>query len=167
MLEEEENQLPRLRKAFSRAELLQLTGAIMGSRGAEETVATLEIVVPNMEPPQARHMLATMSAVAQGTNFRQWLAKLGGAANRDDDSSSGSDGAEARPRKRQRGAACPVVAESYHCPYCDARHPGKGLGVDAFHCMRCRACVPAPRGRPCSREPPFVHVCGDLSLIHI
>ena len=166
MLEEEENQLPRLRKAFSRAELLQLTGAIMGSRGAEETVATLEIVVPNLEPPQARHMLATMSAVAQGTNFRQWLAKLGGAEKRDDDSSSGSDGAEARPRKRARGAAaaCPVVAESYHCPYCDARHPGKGLGVDAFHCMRCRACVPAPRGRPCSREPPFVHVCGDGAM---
>ena len=220
MLEEEEDQLPRLRRAFSRAELLQLTGAIMGSRGVEETVATyrrlrplslalffvaptrvsrlrLEIVVPNLEPPQARHMLATMTAVAP--RFRQFLARLsaarqsGGAVTdeslRDDeersrsasistvatDESAGAAAAAAhvggasakkrrrteKPRSPAAAAKPPGEAPTYHCPYCDARHPGRGLGIDAFHCMRCATCVPCPKGRPCSRSPRFVHVCGD------
>ena len=199
MLEEEEDQLPRLRRAFSRAELLQLTGAIMGSRGVEETVATLEIVVPNLEPPQARHMLATMTAVAP--RFRQFLARLsaaqqsGGAVTdeslRDDEERSRSasistvatdesagpaaaaahvGGASAKKRRRTEKPRSPAAAAAakpageaptYHCPYCDARHPGRGLGIDAFHCMRCATCVPCPKGRPCSRSPRFVHVCGD------
>ena len=63
MLEEEEEMLPRLRRAFAHDELLQLTGAVLGRRGADDTVATLEVVVPNLEPLQARHVLATMSAI--------------------------------------------------------------------------------------------------------
>ena len=66
MLEEEEEMLPRLRRAFAHDELLQLTGAVLGRRGADDTVATLEVVVPNLEPLQARHVLATMSAVGGG-----------------------------------------------------------------------------------------------------
>ena len=38
-------------------------------------MATLEVVVPNLEPLQARHVLATMSAVGGG-KFRAWLASL-------------------------------------------------------------------------------------------
>lgn len=29
----------------------------------------------------------------------------------------------------------------YHCPFCNLCRLGKGLGVDACHCMRCNACM--------------------------
>ena len=29
----------------------------------------------------------------------------------------------------------------YHCPFCNLCRVGKGLGVDACHCMRCNACM--------------------------
>eukprot|EP00898_Chlorokybus_atmophyticus_P006604 jgi/Chlat1/6945/Chrsp52S06613 len=31
--------------------------------------------------------------------------------------------------------------EIYHCPFCNLCRVGKGLGVDAFHCMSCNACM--------------------------
>ena len=65
MLEEEESVLPRLRRVFSRDELLQLTGAVLGRRRADDTVSTLEIVVPNLEPAQARHVLAAARAATE------------------------------------------------------------------------------------------------------
>jgi hypothetical protein len=52
-----------------------------------------------------------------------------------------------------------IEGPAYHCPYCDTCKPGQGLGIDAFHCFRCHQCIRAPKGRACSRDPPFVHVC--------
>ena len=191
MLEEEEEMLPRLRRAFAHDELLQLTGAVLGRRGADDTVATLEVVVPNLEPLQARHVLATMSAVGGG-KFRAWLASLasvsgaqkGGSARGACSSSGGpcaycvakrpppppkKRGKRKRRKKDDDGDSTissndetgdvKIEGPSYHCPYCDACKPGQGLGIDAFHCMKCHQCIRAPKGRACSRDPPFVHVC--------
>jgi len=30
----------------------------------------------------------------------------------------------------------------YHCQYCNICRIGKGLGIDYFHCEKCRACLP-------------------------
>lgn len=199
MLEEEEDMLPRLRRAFSHDELLQLTGAVLGRRGADDTVATLEVVVPNLEPLQARHVLATMSAVGGG-KFRAWLGSLaavsgsrkGGSARGADPCTSGGPCTYCQakkpppppPQKKKRGRGkkrkakddsvsdggstisshddtgeVQISGPSYHCPYCDTCKPGRGLGIDAFHCMKCNQCIRAPKGRACSRDPPFVHVC--------
>ena len=29
----------------------------------------------------------------------------------------------------------------YHCPFCNLCRLGKGLGIDACHCMDCNACM--------------------------
>mmetsp|Transcript_7936 Transcript_7936/g.23642 ORF Transcript_7936/g.23642 Transcript_7936/m.23642 type:complete len:430 (-) Transcript_7936:24-1313(-) len=157
MLGEEETVLPRLRRAFDRTELLRLTGGVMGRRTAGDVVSTLEIVVPNLEPQQARHVLATMSAVADRSKFRDWLQTLAKGPEE-----GGACQFCPRPAKRARGARrCPPAGPTYHCPYCNECRPGRGLGIDAFHCMRCNTCIPSPNGRASSREPRFLHVCGD------
>ena len=188
MLEEEEEMLPRLRRAFAHDELLQLTGAVLGRRGADDTVATLEVVVPNLEPLQARHVLATMSAVGGG-KFRAWLASLASVSGAQKGGSargacSGGNcaycvakrpppppkkrGKRKRKKKDEENSSISsnedtgevkIEGPAYHCPYCDTCKPGQGLGIDAFHCFRCHQCIRAPKGRACSRDPPFVHVC--------
>ena len=43
----------------------------------------------------------------------------------------------------------------YHCPFCNLCRLGKGLGIDACHCMDCNACMHL------SEYP--THKCRDLA----
>ena len=53
--------------------------------------------------------------------------------------------------------------EIYHCPFCNLCRLGKGLGVDAQHCMRCNACMALAEhaSHACRRLPEACPACAE------
>ena len=51
----------------------------------------------------------------------------------------------------------------YHCPFCNLCRLGKGLGVDAQHCMRCNACMALAEhaSHACRRLPEACPACAE------
>ena len=51
----------------------------------------------------------------------------------------------------------------YHCPFCNICRVGRGLGIDAAHCMRCNACTSLAdfADHACTPLPAACPACGD------
>ena len=51
----------------------------------------------------------------------------------------------------------------YHCPFCNLCRLGKGLGVDAQHCMRCNSCMALAEhaSHACRRLPEACPACAE------